>query len=327
MIGCYIHHQGLGHLHRSLAWAQQLGEPATGLSSLAKPQDWPGPWVQLEPDWTSSGPAADPTAGGTLHWAPVGHAGLRSRMHGISQWIHQAEPELLVVDVSVEVAVLARLHGVPVVTVALPGDRRDAAHHMGYSLSSTVVGFWPDSARGMLNRDDAGPPVQAVGAVSRFAPSHGAAESGSLRVSILNGYGGGSVSSAAQRAITDALPEAEVRVLGGEHGTWVEDPWAELTMADLIITAAGQNSVAEVATSRTPAVVVAQERPYREQHHTQQSLHSGPWPVVAAPEQDDTGSWRATLDQALTLDGDDWSTWCDGKAAERFIGILNQVRR
>ncbi|WP_300342827.1 hypothetical protein [Nesterenkonia sp.] len=207
MIGCYIHHQGAGHLNRSLSWAkdwaEQTGEEVTGMSSAPRPAEWPGQWVRLEPDWTPAPetPSAAQQAS-WLHWAPLHHPGLRTRMRQISGWIAAAAPDLIVVDVSVEVALLARLHGVPAVSVALPGDRGDRAHQLGYSLSSAVVGFWPASAESaILRRRDAGPRTQALGALSRFDAriSHRTAEShptenvrsrAPVRIALLSGRGG-----------------------------------------------------------------------------------------------------------------------------------------
>ncbi|WP_150462173.1 glycosyltransferase family 28 protein [Nesterenkonia ebinurensis] len=335
MIGCYIHHQGLGHLHRSLAWAQQLGEPVTGLSSLERPKQWPGPWVPLEPDWDPPPEApVDPTVGGALHWVPAGHPGLRARMHRISEWIAQAEPELLVVDVSVEVALLARLHGVAVITVALPGDRRDDAHRLCYTVSSAVVGFWPATAEDILQRSDEGPQLHAIGALSRYdaaaqpvPEAHHTAPARPM-ITVLIGAGGGGISTQELAAVETAIPGTELCVLGGETGIWDPNPWTALAQADLVIVTAGQNSVAEVAASRTPAVVLAQDRPYAEQQHMHQGLHRGPWPVVTAPREiASPGAWRSTLQAAFELDGQDWAGWNDGQAAARFCELLQELRR
>lgn len=315
MIGWYIHHQGAGHLHRATTLAGALGEPVTGLSSLPRPGDqWPGAWLQLARD---DDPAvhddADPTAAGALHWVPAHHPGLRRRMAQISSWIEETNPRLMVVDVSVEVARLARLHGVPVVTVALPGDRRDPAHELGYSVSSAICGFWPPDAQDMVR----GPAkLHAMGAVSRFSPADTAPRSAPApaedpqRIVVLNGRGGGTVPVAALEAIRQGLPEAELTILGGEtgtdpSGTWVEDPWPHLQGADVVITAAGQNSVAEVAASRTPAVVVPLPRPHGEQEAMHRVLTRGPWPAVAAPQQHLPETWRRALHQAWRLNGAD----------------------
>ncbi|MGI4896412.1 MAG: hypothetical protein ACRYF3_14995, partial [Janthinobacterium lividum] len=80
MIGYYVHHQGSGHRQRALAISRHLATPVTGLSSLPAPVGWPGDWVVLDRDDAPPLDEVSATAGGRLHWVPVGHRGLRSRM-------------------------------------------------------------------------------------------------------------------------------------------------------------------------------------------------------------------------------------------------------
>ena len=86
---------------------------------------------------TSGEPPADADA------PAAGCTGCRCGDHGpaatgwprLSAWIARRRgPRVIVVDVSVEVALLARLHGVPVVSVVLPGERDDAAHRLGLDV-------------------------------------------------------------------------------------------------------------------------------------------------------------------------------------------------
>ena len=145
MIGYYVHHQGDGHVTRAAAIADRLGgEPVTGLSSRPRPDAWRGPWLQLARD--DDPPAAigaDPTAGGALHWAPSGHPGLRERMAQIAAWVATNAPRMMVVDVSVEVAVLVRTMGVPTVVMGMPGARDDRAHQLAYRMADAIIAPWP----------------------------------------------------------------------------------------------------------------------------------------------------------------------------------------
>lgn len=346
MIGWYIHHQGRGHLHRATAVAQAAGARGlqiTGISSLPEPADWPvdAGWVQLERDDAPAedhGGCREPTAAGELHWAPLHHPGLRRRGAQLSAWIDLAAPQLLVADVSVEIALLARLHGVPVVTVALPGDRSDPAHRLGYAISSAVVGMWPAQATEILA---GAPSVHALGGLSRFAPEaptsrpngpapetsgpNGAEErSRQPEVLVLSGGGGGAVPEAAIAQLRRTLPHARLHILGGDS-SWEADPWPLLQRADLVLTAAGQNSIAEVAASRTPALVTALDRPHQEQAHMLAALERGPWPALRAPEPSDDAGWDQAVAQVLSFDGEDWTSWCDGAAADRFAALLHSM--
>ena len=80
---------GNGHLGRVRSIIAALGTEATVLSSLPAPAGWSAgtAWVQLPRDDDGDGAPRDPEAGGVLHWAPLGHAGLRERMGAIAAWV------------------------------------------------------------------------------------------------------------------------------------------------------------------------------------------------------------------------------------------------
>lgn len=324
MIGYYVHHQGRGHLHRALAIAAAIGPTVVGLSSLPRPDGWAGPWIELPRD-DDGDVLVDAEARGRLHWVPEHHAGLRSRMAEISSWIDDVEPELMVVDVSVEVSLLARLHGVPVVTVVLPGVRTDPAHELVHSVARRLLAVWPSEARHLLRGvDEQSDRLVRVGGVSRYdarevlvVPRDG----GPRRVVVLAGAGGSDLSDELVDRARAQTPGWEWTVLGGP-GEWVDDPWAILCGADVVVTHAGQNAIAEVAAARRPAVVVPQPRPFDEQDAMAAGLAaSGRWPVVVRGAFPTTG-WAELLDAAASLDGDEWSTWNDGRGAARAAAVI-----
>lgn len=334
MIGYYVHHQGSGHLHRALAvaraWVAAGGE-VTGLSSAERPADWPGAWVRLPlEDVTDPARATDPTAGGALHWAPRGDAGLLARQAAVSQWLAQARPRAVVVDVSAEVAWLVRLHGVPTVTVVQPGQRDDDAHVAAYHAASALVAPWPAEAERLVSGGftprlpvDVRSRIQPVGAISRLA-DHGltaAAEPG--HVVVLQGRGGGLVTEESAADLDRRLPRWRWTVLGG-RGSWVDDPAAVLATAGLVVTQAGLGSLADVAALRRPAVVVPFPRPYDEQHATARVLAAGSWPVVVAGSGAEA-LCEETLDAAAALDGDDWEGWVDPDAAAHVAKVVAEV--
>lgn len=332
MIGYYVHHQGFGHVHRAQVLAGALGIPVTGLSSLPRPPGWAGEWVVLARDDTPADTGRDVSAHRRLHWVPRHHPGLASRMAAVSAWIQAAKPEMVIADVSVEVLLLARLHGTPVATVVLPGCRTDAAHQLGFDVAEAVIGMWPAPARGILSGLDEAHArkFHAVGALSRFRPAEHTTRSraGEIRrITVLHGSGGGGLTRSTLSSLRQAVPDAEVTVLGGPEGTWVDDPWPFLQRADVVVTHAGQNAIAEVAASRTPAVAVALPRPFDEQRYLLGALCRGPWPVVAAPEGGDARAWAAALHRAASLDGRAWRSWNDGRAGARFAEVIAHARR
>ncbi|WP_291038284.1 glycosyltransferase [Herbiconiux sp.] len=335
MIGYYVHHQGRGHSSRAVAIAARLGRDVTGLSSSPRPDGWPGEWIVLPRD---DGPAADlgsggvasdaPDAGGALHWAPLRHEGFRQRSANISEWIERTRPAAMVVDVSVEVALLARLHGVPVVSVVLPGERSDGPHRLGFGVSSALVAAWPPAATGMvsgLSASDAGR-VEAVGAISRRPPSTSALGSSATgrRVLVLGGAGGGGADEQALQRARAETPDWHWDVVGGTSGRWVEDPWPLIVAADVVVAHAGQNAIAEIAAARRPAVIVPEDRPHDEQRTTAAVLQRPEWPAVVLERLPSSG-WRALLEQAAAQDGELWQGWNDGLGAERAAAAIRRV--
>lgn len=329
MIGYYVHHVGQGHVHRAIEVARRLGEQVTGLSSLPRPDGWPGPWLELPRDDDQAGDGGggereDVTAGGRLHWAPLHDGGLRGRMAEVSAWACHVVPRAIVVDASVEVCLLARLHGVPVVSVVLPGVRDDPAHRLGFDVASELVGFWPAEAEGMVRPPEIAARVRAVGALARYdVQEPGDRRGGPRRVAYLAGSGGDVLDPALLAGARAQSPDWEWKVLGGP-AAWDDDPHPALADADVVVTHAGQHAVAEVAALRRPAVVVPQDRPHEEQRTTARALAAGGWPVLVE-ETFPADGWSARLTEAAGLDPGRWATWCDGAAAERAAAVVLKV--
>ena len=242
-------------------------------------------------------------------------------MAAIAGWVAGARPALVVVDVSVEVSVLVRALGVPVVVAAMRGERTDRAHRTAYDLADALLAPWPGSLpepwpQAWLDK------AWHVGALSRVDGRPVSPPPGDRRVAVLWGSGGSEVSLADVEAARAATPGWTWDISGLPGAPWLADPWPVLAGADVVVTHAGQNALAEVAAARRPAVVLPQERPHAEQAANARALARGGlalvrdrWPAAEL--------WPALLDRAAAQDAAAWSRWSDGHGAERAAGLLD----
>jgi hypothetical protein len=338
VVGWYVHHHGAGHVTRFSAVRPHLRAHVVAFSSLPAPADLPADteWVVLprddDPVASAGGTRrpgdASPTVRGLLHWAPLHHPGHTDRLAAIAGWIGRARPAAVVVDVSVEVTLLVRLLGVPPVVVTQPGDRSDEPHRLAFTAAERVLAPWAPGVHGSPALDDAADRVRHVGGISRFAGRARVAPAGSTTrptVLVLPGGdagGAGRLVDAVSRAAA-ATPHASWTLLGGEAGAWVADPWSSLSAADVVVTAAGQNSVADLAAAGARAVVVPQDRPFDEQRTTARVLAERGLAVVV-DEWPADHAWPDLLDRALASTPD-WSAWQVDGAAARAADVVAEV--
>ena len=321
MIAYYVHHHGRGHLMRALGICERLDEPVVFLSSLPRPDAARAGdrWVRLPLDVDDSAPR-DPTAGGRLHWAPLGVAGLADRSRLILEVLADVAPRRVVVDCSVEVTLLCRLAGMPVTVVAQPGWRDDPAHQLGFDVADQILAPWsertyrPDWLAGHADR------THYVGAISRFDGRARAVRTGEPHGLLLVGAGGHALPTHALDDLRRAAPELRGRTAGGASA-WVDDIWPLLSNADVVVTHAGQSALADLALSGAPAVVIAQDRPFGEQVASAEALgragvvvHASAWPHDAA--------WPQLLSRARALDPQHWARWHVAGAAARAAQVL-----
>lgn len=328
-IGWYVHHHGHGHITRFLAIRPQLDADVVCFSTLEAPSPLPDRtiWIQLDRDdlaesgsgGSLSEPAdADPTAAGLLHWAPLGHRGHRSRLAHIAAEIVKHPVAAFVVDVSAEVTLFVRLLGIPVVLVGQPGRRTDDAHKMAFRAASRILAPWP---AGVVTQPDFGDGVDVVhtGGISRYDGRQPLSDDTRSGVLVMLGSGGGDVSDDDLRALDEALPEETITVLGPGRD-WQDDPWQALSSAEIVVSWAGQNSIADLAAAGARGIVIPQQRPFDEQVEMATALEHAGLAVVERgwPE---AWQWPSVLDRARAQDPT-WSAWQTTGAVERAAAAI-----
>ena len=323
----YVHHHGVGHWRRALAVARRLSREVVLMSSADPPGALPenARFVRLPADFPLDFPpdlghsAQRAEARGVLHWAPPHHQGLLRRHAAILAEADHARPALAVVDVSVEVAVLLRTSGVPVIAVRLPGQRTDRAHQLGFELADEVL--MPVPAHWELQSGLAR--TLAVGLVSALPgqPPADPAVAANGPVVIMVGRGGSRIDPALCLRIAAEVPERRVRVLGLEAPVArrtrvprpegqvranlvflgrVPDPAEELAAAAVVLANCGLGTLADTVTARRPLVVLPEDRPFGEQRATGTALAAHREAVVLT-EPPVAGGWRTAVEAAIAL--------------------------
>lgn len=324
MIGWYVHHHGRGHTSRALAISSCLAEDVVFFSSAPRPAGLrdTDDWVQLPMD-TPNGdaPVVDPTANGRLHWAPLRVDGLADRSAMLLDTITALRPRRIVVDVSVEIALLCRLAGVPVTVIAMPGARDDAVHGLAYDIAEAIIAPWSDEIyrpqwlRGYDER------THYVGVISRFEGREPVALTDRPATGLLfAGAGGSTVPHDALDQLRRHASDLQWAAAGGGAG-WVDEVWPLLSGADVVVTHAGQSAIADIAAARVPAVVIPEERPFGEQHATAAALADAGVAVTARawPGPDE---WPTLLADARAHDAGDWRRLHGEGAAARAAAVI-----
>ena len=121
-----------------------------------------------------------------------------------------------------------------------------------------------------------------------------------------------------------ATPGTRWQIAGGSASTWLADPWEALQRAEIVVAAAGQNSVADLAAAGARAVIIPQPRPFDEQMTTGRLLADRQLAVVE-PVWPDDGAWPDVLARARDSKPD-WAPWGVSGAAERAAAVIAEVR-
>ena len=331
-ISFFVHHQGRGHANRVMAIVRELPKERRVTILTAKPSLFDGFDRNLEitalPDMIGApvpapGLFAQPTPE-VMHCVPLGVAPMRRTMRTILDHLDDVEPALFVVDVSAEIAMLARIASVPAISIRMHGDRLDPGHLGAYQASVGLLAPFDEA----LEQDDTPAWVRAAtcyagGLCTTTDPVPGKAEARAKLgldpaqeiVVVLTGGGGTGTPYAPLTIAARAVPGALWLVLGPVHreghetdfGNLVELGWVpgvtdHIAAADVVIASAGDNIVHEIARVGRPFVCAPEWRYFSEQTRKAERLAElgaaialPAWPGALVP-------WRGILDAAKALD-------------------------
>lgn len=342
-VALYVHHHGRGHISRARSIIEALEVPATVLTSADAADSAFGgaDVIRLEPDTDPSETSVRREPPPTLHYAPIGVAGLRERMASITRFLADVAPAVLVVDVSVEVAQLAHIVGVPTVIVRQHGARWDPAHLAAYEGAEGLLApFGP-----ALEEPDVPRSVREAtfyaGGLGRRPGSRPDRTEARRRlgwrpkervVALLRGSGGSGPDPPAVASAARATPDHQWVVVGPWPQTdgdvratgWVDDPLEYLAASDVVVGSAGHNTIMEAAAVARPLVCIPQDRPFDEQRRKADRLRDRDVAEVldrwAPPD-----AWPEILQRAERRGAGSLAALADPRAAGRVAGYLTDL--
>jgi UDP-N-acetylglucosamine:LPS N-acetylglucosamine transferase len=342
-VGFYVHHQGHGHLQRARAIASKLTHRATLFSSLVGDQCIGNiEHCHLQPDYHEQ---CVVESFDHLHYAPLRVEGLRQRAKRLTAWFEERWPCILVVDVSVEIATLARLCGVPVIYVRQRGNRIDLAHNLAYESATRLLAPYP------AEWEEPETPVRwrektdYTGLISRYEHlaenSAGSVSNdvGSKRnVTIITGFGGAPVAAEAILAAAHACPQWHFTVIGRlglvpstsaanlSFVGQVDDPLRWIARSDVVVGSAGDSLVSEIAHLKKRFICIPEDRPFGEQRSTAATLARHDLAIVLErlPE---AAQWPQLLQRALTQEPERWKRWRSAGSDQAARAISRVVQQ
>ena len=278
MIGYYAHQHGSGHCRYAHLLANYFKEDITVFSSYD--YNFPGHINQIKladenPDGTTYGSnQVDPP--GYLHYSPVGQKSIQKRSLEILQSVTAKNIELLIVDVSAEIAALARSSSIPYAYVKLPGDRSDAGHIQAFQGAVFVLAYYPEEF------EDPNTPqwlrdktvylgFQTLNALKNLTKS----SKGLERISVISGRGGNENLEQSIPLVLNRFKDAGMHIFGEfsnrlehpniEYKGFVDDLEKHLAKSDLIVANCGMNTISELLQIQKPLLIIPENRPFKEQ--------------------------------------------------------------
>ena len=314
-IAYYAHHHGTGHL-RHAANIARLGAVDLLVTGTLPPGGAPrlpgtARFAALPPDVGPEGAFA-PGPGDFLHYAPAAPL-VRERFAELHRLWQDFAPDAVVVDVSVEVAVFARLCGYPVIHRRMHGDRTDTPHRLAYESVNGLIAYFPDVIEDPGHLSVYGGKSTYLGMLApATAPAPGTADVRPRTVAVQTSLGGSGVQLSDVLAAARQTPEWRWEIMGRTAGTpqdlpgnidllgVVADTGPRLAAADVVLTSGGHNAVAAAAAARRPVLVIPEPRPFREQELFARSLTTAGASFV--PTFAEAGDWAALLERLRGTD-------------------------
>ena len=319
-LGYYAHHHGSGHCRQidklaallptearqQLTVFTSVTSEAYTFAAIDEAQVVRLPAEDERADDVLAGRAGQYWQPASLHYSPVGNSDIQQRSHKILDTIYQRRIDLMIIDVSVEVAMLCRAASVPYLYVRLPGLRDDEPHLNAFAgalallapyprtLESTKTPEWISQKTLYLDfintqQRDAQTYQDFIKHLMQLITDKKALslmlndkdKDTPTIVTVIKGYGGHQAIDAKLPELRQLLPHAFIISLGPidedkrhyvDIAVDVSDVTPFIEHSDYLLMACGLNAVAQAYDYATPLVVLPDDRPHQEQEVMAEAL-------------------------------------------------------
>lgn len=313
-LGYYAHHHGSGHCRqidklaallpvdarRQLIVFTSLSSDAYTFTSIDETQI-----VSLQAedecdDDVLKGRAGKHWQPASLHYSPVGNSNIQKRSHQILDTIYQRKIDLMIIDVSVEVAMLCRAASIPYLYIRLPGIRDDTPHLNAFAGALALLAPYPRLLEATMTPEWVGKKTLYLDFINtaqqkelfyhEFIKILAKLNTSNVKdwkeaphtiITVIKGYGGHEAIDMKLPELRQLLPSAFIISLGPindemryhvDIATQVNDVTPFMQHSDYLLMACGLNAVAQAYDYTTPLVVLPDDRPHQEQEVMAQAL-------------------------------------------------------
>jgi len=305
MIGYYAHSHGSGHCNYAAIFAEYLGDTLTIFTDSSFPFSQNIRVVSLpseNPDGTEFDREIfkEPSA---LNYAPINMQRITARNHIVLSSVLAYKIKLLIVDVSVEMAMLCRVSTIPYAFVRLQGNRNDLPHINAFEGATFLLAYFPKELEPKTTAAWIVEKTVYLGFISKYLSDTSVPlqpfsykESSKPKLLCISGFGGASMINLAgldtKYDIHTVGPSCNTKAsCTNKYLGVVASTKPYIYHADTIIAACGANTTAEILTLDKRFVAIAEERPYEEQQYMASSLHHKKLAISA--------SYYATISEAV----------------------------
>ncbi len=308
MLAYYAHNHGAGHCNYAFQFASHIPmliltsrkealQESMKVSVKIKNAEQNITLIPDEDLEENALPLSDFPTPSYLHYAPFGMKKSILRYQKVIENFMKYNVELLIVDVSVEMASFARIIGVPYIYVKMMGNRNDKPHLYAYEGAAFLIAFYPESLEAKETPKWVREKTLYMDFFSKFSETdfdkkecleqikrtNSKLKNDSLSeednyVTVLKGFGGDDLDENYFNSVRKLFPNHKILVVGKagqipqnkvdsnfiECGI-VESTYPYIKISDFVVGACGSNTTSEIATIGKPFLMTPEERPFEEQ--------------------------------------------------------------